>query len=492
MLEHVAANQTRFAVPGIRPDARGIALGPFCVVLLPSIDRVVGLFRGLSEAQSLDELLGGMKIVQVRTPLESQEFLVFLPVSNSYAADAIDAIAALIGGVTFTGSERHFVKYRNSRSPMGYDLDNLSRADGDFLLYAPEFEQAYRLERKIPFAQLALRLSVSRTRHDQAEEGESLLLRLPVGLWRQVLAYLHRYGIAAEVAATQSVSHQNTNVRIFLLRTRALPLRMARLFSETPGIQIYRSVVERAAVEVGYRHPFELTAVASIFAPNRYYLYGGTVDRLEVVDTPRFVSASALVEITAGAPIQVEAMSSMEPANFDVPVRMVQGGSKHRVVARWISADELPRLKKLAHWLPPQALAGYTICSTGHGVFVFCEVGLDYLPLGEMFYPLSPNILVSYGWELLPRIRWEVMHQQLKVQGSDLIFFSQKSANPLRIDRSHFQPLGRAAVAHLRAEDMVITTVADQPLATGNTLALSLRNEPLGRFPLWGFSDDEG
>jgi hypothetical protein len=266
---------------------------------------------------------------------------------------------------------------------------------------------------------------------------------------------------------------------------------MAQLFSATPGIQIYRSIVERAAVEVGYRHPFELTAVTSIFDANRYYLYGGSVDRLEIVHTPRFVSASALVQVSTAPPTHLEAMSSVEPASFDVPLKMVQGGTGNRAVARWISAEDLPRLKMLAHWLPPQALAGYSVCSTDRGVFVYGQSGLDYLPLGEMFYPLSPNVLVSYGWELLPRINWEVLHQQLQVRSSELIFFSHKTQGALRIDRSHFEPLGRAAVAHLTTESLDVVAPTGVRQET-NKLAFSLRNEALGSFPLWGFSDDEG
>ncbi len=135
MLEPVTANQTRFVAPGLSADSRGVALGRFCVILLPSIDRVVGLFRGMSERGSLDDLLPSLQVLQVTTPLKSKEFIVLLPVSNSHMADGIAAVSTLMGGLTFTGSSKHFVKFRDSRAPLGYDVDSLHGGRGDYILY---------------------------------------------------------------------------------------------------------------------------------------------------------------------------------------------------------------------------------------------------------------------------------------------------------------------------------------------------------------------
>ena len=57
MLERVAQGQTRFSVPGVAPDARGIVLGRLGALLFPSLDGVVGWLRLYAGEDSLDDLL---------------------------------------------------------------------------------------------------------------------------------------------------------------------------------------------------------------------------------------------------------------------------------------------------------------------------------------------------------------------------------------------------------------------------------------------------
>src|SRR4051794_25424374 len=87
MLDNVALNQTRFNTPGVAPDNRGILLGKQGALLFSSVDRLVGFFRVFCDESSMDDLLPKLKIVQVRTPLESREFLVFFHASTSYLLD---------------------------------------------------------------------------------------------------------------------------------------------------------------------------------------------------------------------------------------------------------------------------------------------------------------------------------------------------------------------------------------------------------------------
>ncbi len=76
MLEQVALGQSRFRTPGIAPDARGVALGQKGLVLFPSLDRLVAFFRAYGEDSSLDELLNGLNVYQVLTPLRTRETVV--------------------------------------------------------------------------------------------------------------------------------------------------------------------------------------------------------------------------------------------------------------------------------------------------------------------------------------------------------------------------------------------------------------------------------
>ena len=491
MLEHVTANQTRFVAPGLSADSRGVALGRFCVVLLPSIDRVVGLFRGLSERGSLDDLLSTLKILQVRTPLRSREFLVRIPISNSHVADGIAAAAALIGGLTFTGSAKHYVKYRDAGSPLGYDIDTLHAGGGAFILYASDFVQAYDTEREVPFAGLALNLSLEPDRLSELAPDDAVLLRVAPGLWRVVTAYLHRNNLPCEVAACEGKDRAGSSAeRFFLIRCRLRP-RMVGLFRGTPGIGLYQQKTEQVAVEVGYRHPLELGSCATIFDGDRYYLFSGATDRLEeVVGGVNFFSASALVGL--GEPARALDPRPFEALQVDalqIPLRLVVS-SRPRPPSRAsrIPVSQAGWLKKLVYLLPPQVLGGYEICVTEESLFLLSEAEAELVPLGELYYQAAPGVLVQTGYELLPRVHPDVLAEHLGVGQERLMFFAPDSPGPLSLPRSGFGPLTRHALAPVEMGDAPVRSPEDS--ATG---AAWVVNDPLGAFPLWGFrpGDDD-
>ncbi len=499
MLDHVAANQTRFVAPGLTPDPRGVAIGRYCVVLLPSLDRVVGLFRGLSERTSLDDLLASLKIIQVKTPLQSQEFLVQLPAQSSFAADTLAQVANLMGGLTFTGSSKHFVKYRDTRSPLGYDVDSLHSGAGDVVLYADDFVQAYTRVRELPFGRLALGLSLEKVRGDRLLESEVSLLRVVPGLWRQVVKYLHRNNRPCKAAACESemAAGQREPERFYLVQTR-LHGRMEKLFRTTPGIELYRFAGERVAVEVGYGHPLELSSCASVFPDGRFHMLAGQRDRQDVIiGKPTYVDAAALVSI--GAPVQAPetvAAAQVEIEGVNVPLKLVCSlAPRQSVAASRIPAGQAPWLKKLIYMLPPQVLEETQICVAGDHIYLHAgERGLEFLPLGEMFYQAAPGVMVPIGHELIPRIHPDVLVHHLKGGPDKLFFFVRPQGDdhqlpgagsiPLLLPREAFTPLSRKAMAHVVVKPL-------SPVALSGVVQqaqLALVNDPVGAFPLWGFS----
>jgi hypothetical protein len=520
MLEHVTANQTRFVAPGLSPDPRGVALGRFCLVLLPSLDRVVGLLHGLSERSSLDDVLPQLRIVQVRTPLESSEFVVQIPTATSYDADAVSAISALMGGLTFTGSSKHFVKYRDGRSPLGYDVDSLHSGAGDFILYAPDFTQAYRKDRELPFARLALGLSLVRERLDRLGDGERALLRVVPGLWRAVLGYLHRNAVACEVAACERtprpaatgspplggatgadrVDPAGPPERFYLMRCE-LPSRMEELFRRTPGVELHRLRTERASVELGFRHPIELDSCSSVFEEGRFYLFSGSRDRLDVVTGgPTFVSAGALVELgpEAGPPRLADSSiaSSAGADGFSIPLHLVSGvGQRRAAVASRIPREQAGWLKKLVFLLPPQVLSGTRVCITAEGIFLRSDTHLEHIPLGELFYAFAPQIYLPLGTELVPRVTPEVLVRHLGAGPGRILFFLEGQP-PVLLAEEGFAPLGERAlssVALRRSEaEVPPSTEGTGPRGAGPGASPTLRNQPVGIFPLWGFREGGG
>src|SRR4051794_9655869 len=161
-LEHVAQGQTRFFTPGVAPDPRGILLGRYCVMTFATLEGAVSWFRLYSSEASLDELMANMTITKARTALGSREIVIQIPAVSSYAADRSARLARLVGGAIYTGTAKHYVKYRDDRSPYGYDAIDIGTmpAQADFMVHGDEFAQAYVREGELPFAKLLFRLSI--------------------------------------------------------------------------------------------------------------------------------------------------------------------------------------------------------------------------------------------------------------------------------------------------------------------------------------------
>src|ERR1043165_4861953 len=202
-LEHVAQGQTRFFTPGVAPDPRGILLGRLCVMTFATLEGAVSWFRLYSSEASLDELLGALSITKCRTALGSREIVVQIPAVSSYAADRAARLCRLGGGATYTGTAKHFVKYRDDRSPYGYDAVDIGTmpATTDFMVHGDEFAQGYVREGEPPFARLLFRLLVPKVpggeQLDPEERGE-LYLAVARGLADGIIRYLWRNRVSAD------------------------------------------------------------------------------------------------------------------------------------------------------------------------------------------------------------------------------------------------------------------------------------------------------
>src|SRR5690606_2249162 len=127
-----------------------------------SLDRLVAFLRAYGEEGSLDELLPSLSIRRVVTPLKTREILLMCAAESSYRMDRIASVAKLAGGLVFTGTARHFVKYRDAASPLGYDVEELLDERADVVLYSDTFRQAYTFDREIGFRELVMKLEPMR------------------------------------------------------------------------------------------------------------------------------------------------------------------------------------------------------------------------------------------------------------------------------------------------------------------------------------------
>jgi len=494
MLQHVAANQMRFITPGLAADPRGVALGRSCLVLLPSLDRVVGLLRGMSREMNIDDLRPGLTIEQVTTPLKSSELVVTMPVRNSHAADQVAAVAGLNGGITFTGTARHFVQFRDSRSPLGYDVLGLEAGAGDYVLYANDFVQSYTRTRKLPLDRLVMGLSLEEQHGDALVPGEEAVLRVEQGLWRPVMSYLHRYRRPCAVACCDArgpASGGGEPTRIYLMRTELEP-RMEALFRGTPGVGVYRQINDNIAVQIGHRHPVELTSVRDLFPSTHFFLFTGQPAGLEVVgDDPRFVEAADLVRLGSGArPAEVQPpVASHTPEQVAVALKLVPApGVRREVKASRIRLVHADQLKKLVYLLPPRVLESTLIAMTEDEIFLLAQGGLEFFPLGDLHYELAPGVMAPLGYELIPRVHPEVLLQHLGAgEEQALHFFTPHDSSPLQLPRAAFAPLSRRVLAEVRLQS---PTALDLPRPAPPAVP-ELVNDPPGVFPLWGYRLDK-
>src|SRR4051812_46348688 len=363
-LEHVAQGQTRFFTPGVAPDPRGILLGRFCLMTFPTLEGAVSWLRLYSSEASLDELMANLTITKARTQLGSREIVIQIPAVSSYASDRAARLARLVGGAIYTGTAKHFVKYRDDRSPYGYDAVDIGAmpATTDFMVHGDEFAQGYMKEGELPFARLLFRLSIRKIPGGEnlaPEDRGELFLAVAHGLAEGIIRYLWRNRVEAEAGLfnprTQSAFEERQRGYMWI-RVRNLPERILALFLGTPGIDVFRPAGANAAVAVGYQHPIDLAACQSVFPQDTFHVFW-PADRVDVLPGP--LALSDIADLTRD---DLEIERRPDPGVFGgggadaigVELRLAAAmGPPRRVVATLIPVEHAGRLKRILFALPP-------------------------------------------------------------------------------------------------------------------------------------------
>ncbi|HSK01897.1 MAG TPA: hypothetical protein VK932_11675 [Kofleriaceae bacterium] len=495
-LEHVAQGQTRFFTPGVAPDPRGILLGRLCVMTFATLEGAVSWFRLYASEAQLDELLGNLAITKCRTALGSREIVVQIPAVSSYAADRAARLCRLVGGAIYTGTAKHFVKYRDDRSPYGYDAVDIGAmpASIDFMVHGDEFAQGYLREGELPFQRLLFRLSIRKLPGGEqldAEDRAELYLVIARGLSDGIIRYLWRNRVEAQAGlfTPGGTSAFDEGVRergYMLLRARALPERILQLFLGTPGIDVFRPAGANAAVAVGYEHPIDLTSCASVFPPETFHLFWPG-DRVDVLPGP--LALSDIADLTR---VDLELDRPRDPTQhkggpaepIGVPLKLAAAmGPPRRVVATLIPTEHATRLKRILFALPPVSLRGHRVAATDRGILVVGSENLDVIPLGQLLCELTPGLLVPLGMDVVPRVSPEVLSRALG-HGAGLVTVFTADGRPFQVSEGAFATLERSALAKLEVERAETVDYAAEPPAEAQVV-----NDAVGRFALWGFPD---
>ena len=493
-LEHVAQGQTRFFTPGVAPDPRGILLGRVCLMTFPTLEGAIAWLRLYASEASLDELLSGLAITKAKTALGSREIVVQIPAVSSYAADRAARLARLVGGAIYTGTAKHFVKYRDDRSPYGYDAVDIGAmpAAADFVVHGDEFAQGYEREGDLPFARLLFRLSIRKIPGGErlgADDRGELYLAVAHGLSDGIIRYLWRNRVEAHAGIftpkTTSAFDDHGRERGYMwIRARNMPERILALFLGTPGIDVFRAAGPSAAVAVGYSHPIDLASCSSVFPADTFHVFWPG-DRVDVLPGPLALADIAdltRVDLELDKPGEPQARSGAPPEPIGVPLRIaVAMGPPRRVVATLIATEHATRLKRILFALPPVSLRGHRVAITDRGILVIGSENLDVIPLGQLLCELTPGLLVPLGMDVVPRVTPEVLARALG-HAAGLVTVFTADGKPFQVSEAAFVTLERRSLAKLDVEQAETTSYTADPTSPPEVV-----NDVVGRFARWGF-----
>ncbi|HEY1098132.1 MAG TPA: hypothetical protein VGF99_04360, partial [Myxococcota bacterium] len=273
-LEPVSLGQGRTHCPGLSADERGVVMGRRLALFFPDVARTVGFFRAYSREVSLDEILSSLEIQEAVSERGGREIMVRFEVQGSYAADRAAQAARLHRGRIFTGTEQHYVPYRDRKSPLGYDLaagDDLVSDPSPLVLYGEAGADRRALGRTIQLRDLILGLSPRPLSGSEREieTHDTLVIRVEHGLSRMLCRYLWSRQVRARVSSAVSARRSMFSGRgreVQLVSCEGLPHHVAALLSKTPGMRVFVPTHKHLLVEWGFRHPIALESCGAAFA----------------------------------------------------------------------------------------------------------------------------------------------------------------------------------------------------------------------------------
>jgi len=489
ILERAALHQTRFRTPGIAPDSRGVVLGSKGALLFTSLDRVVAFFRAYGDEGSLDEVLPTLSIRRVTSPLRTKEVLVTLAAESSYRMDRVAAVARLANGEAFTGTTRHYVKYRDASAPLGYDVVELTESNADVVLHHDAWRQAYQFDREIPFRDLVLKLQPFSIPPRERTTPTRVMVAAEVGIGHAIVGYLFRWRVKASVALAEWPSESafdDRPRRLHLVDIEDPPARVLGLLRSLPGVTLFEPVGRRFGVELGFRHPISLDSCASLFPEGSLTLFRGDGNVLAIDPVPPFSPVRSLVRAEL-AEEGARNVAKLVPASaglalVDVSLRLAPTlAPPRRVIASVVPIAEREWLSKMLYLLPSTTLSSLRMALTEESIFLLDPRGIETIPLGRFYSEVAERIYVPAGMSLVPAVSPGVLTELLSDRGSGHAFFEPSSEQPRIVPADAFGPVSRTVLRDIGGK----LVHADAPDRHDPALPL-VAYGPETSFPLWG------
>ncbi len=487
-LERAALHQSRFRTPGVSPDTRGVVLGPKGLLLFPSLDRVVAFFRAYGETSSLDEVLPALSIRRVVTPLRTRELLVTLTAESSYRMDRVSAIARLAGGLVFTGTSRHFVKYRDAASPLGYDVMELLDEPADVVLYHDEFRQVYTFERELSFRELLLKLEPMRAPAAATTTPPRLWVSAETGLGHALIGYLFRWKSRARVTLVEWPSQsafEDAPTRLHLFELEEASTRIVSLLRSLPGVHVFAPIGKGAGIELGFEHPIALDSCQSLFPGGSLTLFRGDGHVTIIDPLPPLAPVGSLVRSsvsleTPGSIPRGYPVGDAQAVALDLRLAATQAPFRN-IVASIIPTSQREWFVKLLYLLPERTLDSLRVAITDEAFYLLDPAGIEGVPLGRFYSEFAPRIYVPAGLTLMPAISPPVLEELFGQRGGAHVFFEPESPLPRAISNDSFGTISRQMLSEIAMENIH----ANAPLKYDPPLP-HFEYGPETRFPLWG------
>ncbi len=507
-LEPVSLGQGRTHCPGLAADERGVVMGRRLAVFFPDVARAVGFFRAYSREVSLDEMLATLEIREAQSERGARETMVRFDVQGSYAADRAAQAARQHRGRAFTGTDQHFVPYRDRRSPLGYDLagpGDVLAGTGELVLYGQAGADRRRLGRSIALRDLVLGLSPRplSASEKQQETNDTFVVRCEHGLSTMLCRYLWSRQVQARVTSAMSAQRSVFSGRpreVQLITCEAMPSHIVHVLAQTPGMKVFVPAQKHLLVEWGFRHPIALESVGGAFPDTETVLFhgnrdgplresgpaGGLTERL-VVEAD-VVDIRDLVDVTVrGKEGVIPPPAEIHPIGIEalaVELRLARlPRASASTTALLIPLDRLPWFVKLVYLLPAAILRTYEAVITDEHIIVINRRGVHGIPFGEPMTELHPQIFCPSGMGLLPRVDYDLLREHLQIQPDQNLTFFRESGPPFSVPLSALKPLSRAVVAPERARASIVE-LATRTIA--EELAMpTVQHKRQGAFSLW-------
>jgi hypothetical protein len=234
---------------------------------------------------------------------------------------------------------------------------------------------------------------------------------------------------------------------------------------------------------MGYRHPVALRACPVFDAHGLVLLRGRGDEPWTLEKTPQMgdLRAFARVELRSaeGRDAAVATATGL-PAPVRVPLRVVPSPAPWRnVTATWLTAAQLPLLRRIAYALPHQTILRTQIAITPRGAFLRSSAGIEAIPLGTFFVEIHPSLFIPAGYDVTPAVAPEVLYRALGASPSQVLFIDT-GARPMSVDESAFSPL-ESALLEAQAWEPLVADAIQRAL---DDAPVDLKLEPLGVFAL--------